>query len=58
MERNETYLWLATIKQAREGDKFAQAQLRIQNEKRAKEGRPTLEEEILASLPSEKDLQK
>ncbi len=55
MEDNELYLWLATIKQAKEGVEEAKIDLKVDNEFRTKEGRPTVEEEILSILDEEKE---
>jgi len=50
MEDNELYLWLATIKAAKRGEKEALTQLRVTNENRKEQGKPTIEEEILGML--------
>ena len=50
MEDKELYLWLATFKQAKAGNKEAQTDIKVENEERAKDGRPSLEEEILGML--------
>ncbi|WP_027455327.1 hypothetical protein [Xylanibacter brevis] len=51
MEDKELYLWLATFKAAKRGEKTAQTTIRLEDERRAKEGLPSLQEEILAMLP-------
>lgn len=50
MEDRELYLWLATFKQAKAGNKEAQTDIKLENEDRSKNGRPSLEEEILGML--------
>ena len=47
MDNMTAILWLATIKQANEGDKEQQEVLRQENELRAENGLPTVQEELM-----------
>lgn len=48
MERMEVYLWLVTIEQAKKGDQKCMEYVRVENKIRKEQGRPSLEEELLA----------
>ena len=53
MEDKEMFLWLATIKAAKSGEKEALIQLKVTNEVRKEQGLPTIEEEILDMLEAD-----
>lgn len=46
MSEMEVLMWLAAIKLAREGNAEAENHLRIENEIRAEQNRPSVEEEL------------
>ena len=50
MERREAMLWLTTIARAEKGDTEAQEMVQAENEQRAQENMPTLQEELKAMM--------
>ena len=50
MEEKELYLWLATFKAAKRGEKIAKTEIELENQRREAEGLPSLEEEIMSIL--------
>ena len=46
MNPKDVVLWMATLKAAKKGDKEALEQVRVENQLRQEQGRPSLEEEL------------
>ena len=53
MEKMEAFLWLATIKRAKNGDKEQLQHLQEENELRKEKGLPSVEEELLSMANNE-----
>lgn len=50
MERNEAWLWLTRINKAKQGDPEALEMIRVENELRQENNRPSLEDELMAMV--------
>ncbi len=50
MDNLEAMYWVAILKQANQGDKEAQETLQVENELRAQNNQPTVQEELMALL--------
>jgi hypothetical protein len=50
MERNEAWLWLTRINKAKQGDPEALEMIRVENELRQENDRPSLEDELMAMV--------